>query len=514
MATKKSAADYSDRCFDRVPGKGFIRDQADYVVVGTGPAGSAAAHAFTEAGHDVVMIEEGRWLGPEDFNDHVFTAQKNCFREMGTVAAMGRSVIPVIQGRCVGGGSVINAAIIWRLPRDVYDMWCDKFGIGDAVTWPELEDAFETLEKDLHVSQVAPEVMGRNNSLLMEGATKLGISSRVIKRNERGCTGLAQCLTGCPTGAKQSTDMNYVPWSLEAGARLYTSCRAHHIDVDRGRARAVHADFADPLTGERRGRLVAHARRGVVVCASTTQTPLLLWRSGIGMTSGHMGRHFMAHPGSSVIGIYPDEVRMWEGATQGWDSEHFRESDRIKFEAISLPPELFAVRIIGVGREFKKNMAEYERMGNVACAVVSEAEGTVKPLGKNISISYNLTQNDMRGLRKGLKILSEIMVAAGAEAVLPGIYGLPDRLSKDEIDRIDKAPLDPRSYTMVATHLFGTCRMGPDPKTSVVGLDFQVHDTRGVYVLDSSFFPTCLGVNPQHTIMGMATAGARRIAAG
>ncbi len=146
-------------------------------------------------------------------------------------------------------------------------------------------------------------------------------------------------------------------------------------------------------------------------------------------------------------------------------------------------------------------------------SIVSEAEGRVKPRGKSAAISYNLTQNDMKGLRKGLKILSEIMVAAGAEAVLPGIYGLPERLTKDEIGKLDDAPLDPRNYTMVATHLFGTCRMGPDPKKSVVGLDFQVHDTRGVYVLDSSFFPTSLGVNPQHTIMGLASAGAKRIAA-
>jgi len=118
----------------------------------------------------------------------------------------------------------------------------------------------------------------------------------------------------------------------------------------------------------------------------------------------------------------------------------------------------------------------------------------------------------MKRLRKGLKILAEIMVAAGAEAVLPGIHGLPARLGKDEINKLDDAPLDPRSYTMVATHLFGTCRMGQDPNHSVVNYEFETHDTRGVFVLDSSIFPTNLGVNPQHTIMGIAMVGAKKIA--
>lgn len=508
-------SDYDDHVKQSAPAGGLLRDLADYVVIGTGPAGATAAHVLSAAGYDVILIEEGRWVKPEEYRDHVFTAQKNFFRELGTVAAMGRSVMPILQGRCVGGGSVINAAIVWRLPEDLYERWERDYGIGRAFSWSELQRAFETLERDLNVKPVSPEVMGRNNALLLEGAARLGISSRVITRNERGCQGTAQCLTGCPAGAKLSTDLVYIPAALSRGSRLYAACRAYHIDVERGRARAVHADFEDPLTAEKRGRLVAHARRGVIVCASAIQSPLLLWRSGLGLSNGELGRHFQCHPGSAMVGIYPDEVRLWEGATQGWDSEHFRRSDRIKFEAISLPPELFAVRLAGVGREFKKNLAEYDRMGNVACAVIAEAEGSVRPLGsRHAAVSYSMTTADVKRLRKGLKILAEIMAAAGAEAFLPGIHGLPLRLTRDQIRLLDEAPLDPRCYTTVATHLFGTCRMGENPNTSVVNPDFELHETRGVYVLDSSVFPTNLGVNPQHTIMAVAMVAAQKIASG
>jgi choline dehydrogenase-like flavoprotein len=505
---------YRDRIRDRAPGKGLMRDEADWVIVGTGPSGAAAAQTLTLAGADVIMIEEGRAVGAEEFVNNAFTTQKNCYREMGTIAAMGKNVIPIIQGRCVGGGSVINAAIIWRMPEDVYERWDREHGIGRAVSWKELEDAFTTLERDLHVQETRPEVLGRNNALLKAGADKLGISSRIIPRNERGCQGKAQCVVGCPIRAKQTMDLNYIPWSLGRGARLYSCCRADHIDVSRGRARIVQGRFEDPLTREPRGRLAAHARKGVIVCASPIQTPLLLARSGIGLTSGHLGRHFMGHPGSGLICVYADEVRMWEGATQGWDSEHFRQSDRIKFEALSVTPDIMGMRLPGIGAEFKRSMMDYERLGNVGCALVSEAEGRVLPLGNGVIVSYSITPADVAHLRKGLKILAEIMFAAGATEVWPGIFGMPPRIKPDQLKLFDEAPLKPQSYTMVVTHLFGTARMGSDPAKSVVGHDFEVHDTRGVFILDSSFFPTNLGVNPQHTIMAFTTSAARKLSAG
>jgi len=66
---------------------------------------------------------------------------------------------------------------------------------------------------------------------------------------------------------------------------------------------------------------------------------------------------------------------------------------------------------------------------------------------------------------------------------------------------------------LIATHLFGAARMGTDARSSVVDPDFQVHGTEGLYVVDSSVFPTNLGVNPQHTIMALSRLATHRLAA-
>jgi choline dehydrogenase-like flavoprotein len=67
---------------------------------------------------------------------------------------------------------------------------------------------------------------------------------------------------------------------------------------------------------------------------------------------------------------------------------------------------------------------------------------------------------------------------------------------------------------MSMTHLFGTARMGSDPRTSVVRPDFRHHATEALYVADSSVFPTNLGVNPQIAIMALADLCAARVARG
>jgi choline dehydrogenase-like flavoprotein len=77
---------------------------------------------------------------------------------------------------------------------------------------------------------------------------------------------------------------------------------------------------------------------------------------------------------------------------------------------------------------------------------------------------------------------------------------------------LETGPDDPACYLFALTHLFGTARMSVRPSEGVVGTDFCVHGTKGLYVIDSSIFPTNLGVNPQHTIMGIAMHAAKKIA--
>ncbi len=479
----------------------------DVVVIGSGAAGAVTAHTLAASGLEVAIIEEGAWIKTRDVRDDVHSTFDRVMRLRGMQVLQGRAFMPMLQGRCVGGSTLVNSAIAWRAPEDVIDDWGARFGLGGSITTAELEPHYTALERDLSVREVAPEAMGENNRLFIEQANKLGISAAPMRRYDRGCTGSGMCITACPTAAKQGMSVTYVPWALRTGrARIFTSCRVDHVELRGGRAVAV---VARSPGGH---RVVLSARHAVVVAASTVQSPNILRRSGIRASA--LGEHFQAHPGLAVGGLFDRPIHMAFGATQGAESIHFRKTDRFKLETISLPPDLAAARVPGVGAELADRLS---RLGNVAvwaAQVRAEAEGTVREGWGGVDrVRYTMTESDMRAARKACALIARLLFEAGAREVWPGVYGVPSVLrSIDEVKRIEEGPLEPRSYGFIATHLFGAARMGPDPRSSVVDPDFAVHGVDGLFVVDSSVFPTNLGVNPQHTIMAMSRLAAYRLA--
>jgi len=120
----------------------------------------------------------------------------------------------------------------------------------------------------------------------------------------------------------------------------------------------------------------------------------------------------------------------------------------------------------------------------------------------------------MTRLRRGLHWFAKIAFEAGAREILTGVHGLPPRLRPEQVDLVSEASLDPRSYTLVATHLFGTARAAGDEHNGVCDPQLRPWGTKNLWLLDSSVFPTNLGVNPQHMIQGVALHATERIATG
>lgn len=479
-------------------------DAADYVVIGTGAAGATTAVGLAEAGFSVVMIEEGEWIRTREFSPDVWPAMKQMYRDLGAQLTVGAATYAVLQGRCVGGGTAINSAIALRPATSVIDRWSKAFGLGADVTSALLEPHFDALEKSLTVRPVNEAIAGTHNVLFAQATKKLGMNAHAIQRYDGGCEASAGCITGCRNGKKLSMGITYVPQTLKHGARLYTSVKALRVLSKWGRATGVEGLSAS-------GRIVTvHARRGVVVAASVVQSPGVLKRSGVKLPA--LGKHFQAHPGTSFAAYFDRVIAMDFGATQGFNSTHFVESDRFKIESLSLPPELLTVNLPGIGPTLTSKLNDYKHLLNWAMVQRAETEGrVVTVLGKEF-VLFTPSQTDLARVRRGMKKLAEMMFAAGAKEVWPNIRGMPALRSADDLKEFDKAPLDPQYYSLMLSHLFGTCRMGPDARDAVVGTDYQVHGLRGAYVVDASIFPTNLGVNPQHTIMAMARLGAQRIA--
>lgn len=472
--------------------------EAEIVVIGSGPAGAMYARTLAEAGADVLVLEEGPLVPRTAFHADSFGAMRQLYRDLGASVTRGRAPLPVVQGRAVGGTSVINGAISWRLPEDVWQRWAAADpALSEYLPWDELVATTEQIEADLGIAPTPAEVQGRNDRLMAAGAEALGLDHRPIRRNVKQCAGSGRCLLGCPSGAKQSMDVSYLPRAVSAGARLAAGMRVDRIDVEAGRVVGVRGTTAGGAAFTVRA---AH----VVVAASAVHSPLLLWRSGV--RQGPVGEHFRAHPGFSMLGRFPDEVRAWEGSTQGHEVTGLR-GEGLKFEALGLDAGMIAARIGAIGTGLRRAVDEdLPHLASWAVAVKAGAEGRVRPSWLGSPVRYDLSDTDLAMARRGLRVLGEMMLAAGAEYVRPGVSGFdpvvrdPRRLAALE----SEGPRDPRAYTGVMTHLFGSCRMHSDPASGVVDLAGRHHHVRGLSVVDSSVFPTNTGVNPQTSILGVS----------
>jgi choline dehydrogenase-like flavoprotein len=431
---------------------------------------------------------------------------------MGSQVARGSVFIPVLQGSCLGGTTVVNSGITWRIPADVWEPWKTEYGLGDALPLDALHQHWDQIERELSVRPVAPEIWGENNRLMRVAGDRLGVAAAPMRRNEIGCRGSARCSLGCPHGAKQSMLVTYLPYASDRGTTLFTSARVDRMILEGDRAVGVKGHFHVPQFKRNLTPFTLRADKGVLVAASAIQTPVLLARSGV--RSIHLGKHFQGHPGVSLAGVFDQKVNMWFGATQGYESAHHRVDGRYKIETISLPPELVFSKLPGVGSSWLEQITRSAHIAMWAVALRAYAQGSVREGLFGTEIRFELTRQDMDNLRKGLRYAAELLFAAGAREIINGIHGMPERLTgADQARLLETGPTDPACYSFVLSHLFGTARMSVRPAEGVVGPDFAVHGTKNLYVIDSSIFPTNLGVNPQLAIMGVAMHAARKIAA-
>jgi choline dehydrogenase-like flavoprotein len=530
--------------------------QVDFVIIGAGGAGGVMAKELSTAGFDVVVLEQGPYLREKDFtydelrirdtpalvNDHAL--QPNTFRKTEQEKAV---LAPAISyGRCVGGGTVHYTATHWRF-REIDFIERSRLGpiAGTGfddwpITYADLEPFYTKAEWDMGYSGLAgatpfepprskpyplpPLPVKSSGVLLDQAAKKLGLHTSPVPmailsqpyKARQGCIHCGFCeWFGCKVGAKSSSAATVIPMAEKTGrCEIRPNSYVREISVDKS-GRVTGAVYFDSQKKE-----VFQKAKAVVLCANGSETPRLLLLSkssqfpnGLANSSGVVGKYLMWGSNASAHGIFEHELNEFKSVQATRSVEDYYESDPkrgfygggridarygfmgpIGFALGGLPPD--APRW---GSGFKKAAREFNH------TVTLQAFATSLPLETN-NITLDPEVKDAWGLPAmrvtyrdhpdGLKTKAffrdralEILDAAGATKKWAGAVG----------------------ETRSGGHLMGTCRMGNDPKTSVVDKFNRAHDVPNLFIVDGSSFVTSGRNHPTCTIEALAYRAADNI---
>jgi choline dehydrogenase-like flavoprotein len=494
--------------------------EVDFAVVGSGAGGGTAAAVLAQAGAKVAVVEEGGHYTRRDFNMQEAWAYPALYQERGNRATEDLGIL-ILQGRSVGGGTTINWTSSFRTPEATLRLWADRHGVAglDAAT---LGPHFDAAEARLDIGAGTEDDVNNNNRKLWDGAARLGWKPELIRRSVKGCARLGYCGMGCPLDAKRTSRTTFLADAVEAGADVYADCRVKLVETDRGRARAVAAEILDRDSGRTRGKLVVHARRGVILAGGAINTPAMLLRSKAGTGSGMVGKRTFLHPTVPIVAFYDQPVEAFYGPPQSVAVHHFSDrGDRVGYflETAPVHPMLGAIAFPGFGDAHR---AVARRLAHVQATIALLIDGHHDDAGGEVGVSndgrirlrYPLSASLREAAIDALGNMARIQLAAGAREVMT-LHEDPLVIRGEaDIKRIADLPFDLNRHTMFSAHQMGGCAMGADPRRSVVNARGRHHELENLWIADGSIFPTSVGVNPQLSIYAHARLFATEIARG
>jgi choline dehydrogenase-like flavoprotein len=447
-------------------------------VVGSGPGGAVTACLLAEAGRDVLLLEEGPWPDTHSVPFSLDEMRRN-YRNGGVSTTLGRGKIAWVEACCVGGGSEINSGLYHRTPANILERWRREFRVA-ALECTDMERHFQACEEAVSVSHL-PGPAPAASLKLAEGAQSLGWSAMEVPRwfryNKNG------------GGERQTMSHTFLPRAVNAGCRLWANSRVLRMQPESAGIRLQ----------VQTGAGISTVRcEDVFTCAGAVQTPALLRRSG---HRRRIGDTLAMHPTAKVVARFNQDMSDDVGVGVHQVKEF---APQFSF-GCSISSEPYLALALAPHTELRREaLRDWRRAAIYYVMTGGEANGRVRelPWASDPVVAYGPSRENLRDLAQGMRLLSELLFAAGAWELHPAVAGLDPLRSKDDLSRIP-AELPANESSLMTIHLFSSCPMGGRADCAADSFG-KLRGAEHVYVNDASLLPTAPTVNPQGTIMAIA----------
>jgi cholesterol oxidase len=513
-----------------------LGEKYDYIIIGSGFAGSVAAHRLTEKGYDVLVLESGSRFGADDFPKTNWNLKRFLFMpKLGLRGIMRMDFfrgLTILSGSGVGGGSLVYANTLIEPSEASFrnNTWPVNVGVEDW--FRELKKFYQVAKKmlgatpaptnfasDQEFKQTATDLGYGDSFHPVDVGVYLGEPGTEVADpyfggsgpTRTGCIHCGGCMIGCRYNAKNTLDKNYLWLAEKAGAKI-------KADFEVGDIRPIQGGYV--VQGRRPGlfpsKSQAFQSERVIVAAGALGSLKLLWRckrdtKSLKNLSDKLG-HEVRTNNESLLGVRVKgkDSRFDQGLaiTCGVNPNDHTKIEAVRYPlgadmmgVLSLPLRIAPTmgrRILKVLKDLVLHPYEFGRYlwppgfarETIILLIMQSLDGKIRfewrgirGLTRRLSAKYESKDRPPVLVPEGVKFAESMADRLGAQA--GGSY----------------MDLFNNSFT---AHILGGCPMGVGVETGVIDGGHEVHGYPGLMILGGAAVPANIGVNPSLTITAMA----------
>jgi len=482
----------------------------DALVVGSGPAGSVLAYTLSQAGWKVALIEKGPFFLPGSCDPRAVPG----FQDAAGARPSENGLLLIRNGQVTGGGSSVNVDLAFppTLPfiESRMQAWRSR------LAWPpspeSIQTAYTWVETALGTRPVEAHEINPNNNILWQGAQALGLQPSLYRLNTRP--------PGYPGVDKRSAVETFILPAIAQGLVLLPDSEVDSILVKNDKVEGVEIVARQPWTqpgiwrdphqtGWSPGQRVQLKASRVYLCAGSLGSGLILQKSKLG--GSWVGRGVILHPSFPLIGLFDRPIHADRGTPSSVYLADHALSQNLLYESMSGSPEYVSLLLPAVEPQLSELRHNFDYLGGFGVMLVDSVrwQNRVEPGPK---IYYDLDPQDRSRLAQGVANAARMMLRAGARKIYlptsedllgdgnPARGRLLEIRHEDQLARVARnLKFVPGMTLLTSAHMQSTCKTG-----EVVDAQGRVKGVTGLWVADSSVFPSSIGANPMQSIYTLA----------
>ena len=514
----------------------------DYVIIGSGFGGSVSAMRLTEKGYSVLVIEQGKRYRDPDFATSNWKFWKYLWlpalRSYGILQISVLKGAMILHGRGVGGGSLGYANVL-EVPSD--EMF-DNPSWKDFANWKEiLRPHYATARRMLGVARNP--FQGKADEILQEIAASRGTAETFRATDvgiffgtegeevpdpffegagppRSGCLFCGGCMVGCRYNAKNTLPKNYLYFAEKNGAEMLAECEVVDVVPLPGGVEASYQVNYQHSTHWLNKKPRTVQARHVIFSAGVLGTLRLLFKlrdvsGSLPKISPKLGELVRTNSEALMGVIHRDDQVKYSDGIAITSIVQMDEVTRV--EPVRYPDGSSLMRLISAPLIYIQG-GVFKRLLMTALAFIRHPIDSLRThflpgwsRRGTILLVMQTVDNHMR-LTSGRSIFT--LFRRGLVAEPDPEHTVPARIEAahevtwafaKKTKGIPMGSLGENVLNMPTTaHILGGCHFGRDASEGVIGLDCQIHNYPGLYVVDGSIMPANPGVNPSLTITALA----------